>query len=95
MQTNLVRGRFAQNGPQDRENQLFGVFVPFQTRGGAAEFIYVPRTSNQKPVNRELRSQEAEPSKVQKGCTKADQRKRGSDEPKKLPKNSPAAQKQL
>ena len=63
MQTTLVGGHLAQNGPQDRENPLFGVFAPFQAPHGAAKFLSVPQTP-QKPVNRELRPQEAEPLEV-------------------------------
>ena len=39
MQTTLVGGHLAQNGPQDRENPLFGVFGQFQALNGAAKFL--------------------------------------------------------
>ena len=63
MQTTLVGGHLAQNGPLDRENPLFGGFAPFRAPNGAAKFLQVPQTP-QKPVNRELRPQEAGPSEV-------------------------------
>ena len=47
MQTNLVSGRVVQNGPQDRENRVFGVFGPFRALN---EISPDPK----KPVNREL-----------------------------------------
>ena len=58
MQTNLFGGRLTQNGLQDRANPFFGVFGPFRE---AANFPQAHKNT----VNRELRPQEAKPSKVQ------------------------------
>ena len=44
MQTTLVGGRLAQNGPQDRENPLFGDFALFWAPNMAAKFLQVPQT---------------------------------------------------
>ena len=58
-------GRFAQNGLQDRENPLFRRCWPGLGPGRGREISPSPQDP-QKPVNCELQSQEAEPSKVQK-----------------------------
>ena len=42
MQSNLVGGRFTQNGPQDRENPLFGVFGPFGAPDGRKIYLSPP-----------------------------------------------------
>ena len=62
VQTILVGGHLAQNGPQDWETPLFSVFAPFRAPNGAAKFLCPPDPLN--PVNHELRPQEAEPSEV-------------------------------
>ena len=40
--SHLVGRRFAQNGPHDRENPLFGVFGPFRALNGAREISLSP-----------------------------------------------------
>ena len=65
MPSNSVGGRFAQNGPQDLESPLFGVFGPFWAPDGRKISLRVAQTPRN-PVNRKLPPQEAEPSKVQK-----------------------------
>ena len=70
IRSNLVGGRFNQNGPQDRPPKTgpprpgASAFSGFLARFGpwaAAKFPQTPKN----PVNREVRPQEAEPSKVQ------------------------------
>ena len=78
----------AQYGPQHRETPLFGVFGPFRTPDGRKSFPSPP--DRQDPVNRELRAQEAEPSKVAVvRNTQVAQHKRGSNEPNNSRKISP------
>ena len=59
MRSNLVSGRSAQNGPQDRKNPLFRFLWPVSGPGRPQNFSTSPRPQN--PVNCELRPHEAEP----------------------------------
>ena len=61
MQTTLVRGHLAQNGPQG-EIHFLAFLAGFGPQTGRQNFSKSPDTQN--PVNRELRPQEAEPSEV-------------------------------
>ena len=82
MQTNLVGGRLAQNGPQDQENPLLGVFGLFRGPGGRKISLGPPDPSkNQQTANFSGETNQRRRSK------KVAQRERGSDElknPRKL-----------
>ena len=79
MRSNLVRGYFAQNSPQDRENLLFGVFGPFWAPGGREISLSPP--DPQKQVNRELLEKFLENTHHRQG-KKVAQSERSPDEPK-------------
>ena len=80
MRSNLVGWRFAQNGPQDRENRFFWLFGPVWAPGGRE--IYLNSADPQNAENHELpeiflnTTQHRQSKKVA-------QRERGSNEPKK------------
>ena len=83
MQTNLVGGRFAQNGAQDWRNPLFGVFGPFLAPGGGKISLSPPNP--QKPANGELPEKFLNTTQRRQNREGA-QCERGSDEPKSSPK---------
>ena len=79
MRSNLVGGRFAQNGPQDRENQIFVVSGLFWAPGGRETSPSPP--DPQKLVKRELAENFLNATQHRQS-KKVAQRERGSDKPK-------------
>ena len=91
MRSTFVGGCFIQNGPQDRKIDFLAFLACFRAANGAARGgeISISSPDTQKPLNRELRPQEAEPSEAAVGG----QLRNANTVPmiQKFPQNSPLA----